>query len=104
MGATTFITTIRHHSAMLAFREACENARNAYGSSGYTGTIAEKSSFIMIHNPANEEPEAFARMLLNADDPRITDKYGPAGCLVLPPLPNDNSAGGRYLFFGWAAE
>jgi hypothetical protein len=39
---------------------------------------------------------AYARELMNNDDPRIEDKWGPAGCVAL--------GGNRWYFFGWAPE
>ena len=37
-----------------------------------------------------------ARSLIMAQDSRVDDKWGPAGCFDL--------GGGEWLFFGWAPE
>lgn len=48
MGATDFSTTSSAKTAQLAFRKAQEEARYEDGHGGYTGTIAEVSSFRMV--------------------------------------------------------
>jgi hypothetical protein len=42
-----------------------------------------------------QDPKAFVEHLLEDDDPRVADKWGPAGCIKV--------AEGEYLFFGWAS-
>lgn len=99
MGATTFDTNAKGKDAKAAFLAAQQQARYDRGHSGYTGTIAEKSSFVMI--PADprttdlEAARALVREMLNDGDPRIDDKWGPAGCIALKD--------GSFLFFGWAS-
>ena len=60
------------------------------------GTIAEKGEFTMIPAPAGEDAADYAFKLLNAGDPRVDSKYGPAGCIAL--------GDGKFLFFGWARD
>ena len=48
MGATNFTVTARGKTASEAFDYATENARYENGHGGYTGTIAEKRSFVMV--------------------------------------------------------
>ena len=99
MGATTFITVIKEDvSATMAFQAAVQNARHEYGHGGYTGTIGEKSLYTMIQEEPMELPDAriLAERLIDEDDPRISDKWGPAGCIPLKPH--------GHLFFGWASE
>jgi len=79
------------HMPAQAFRQARDEAYRQHGHG--TGTIMEKSDFVLIDVPADKSPRVFARELLNADDPRIRDKWGPAGCVKLDI--------GTYLFFGW---
>jgi hypothetical protein len=95
MGASTFTTISRGQSAREAFDAAREEARHAYGHGGYTGTIAEKRSFVVIQIAEGADPREHANALLDDDDRRIADKWGPAGCIAL--------GGGEYLFFGWAS-
>ena len=96
MGAESFITYARGDTAEEAFRAAVSEAQWDYGHSGYSGTIAEKDGFVMIALPTGEDPCDFAFALINNDDSRIGDKWGPAGCIDL--------GKGKYLFFGWASS
>ena len=95
MGATTFRTTARGPTAKQAFQTAREEAQYDYGHRGYTGTIAEKTAFTMIPLPPGKELDEFINDLINDCDPRIDDKWGPAGCIDL----GDE----EFLFFGWAS-
>ena len=99
MGADWFATTAHGKNAKEAFHNAREDARYEHGHAGYTGTVAEKHSFIMIDGPTSlEEAYTFADDLCEQGDPRIDDKYGPAGCLQLD-TPEDT-----FLFFGIASS
>lgn len=51
MGATTFTHIAKGTTPETAFREAVEAAAYEYGHGGYTGTIAEKPSFIQFARP-----------------------------------------------------
>lgn len=42
-----------------------------------------------------EQAQALAHGLIGNRDPRIDDKWGPAGCIKL--------TNGKYYFFGWAS-
>lgn len=98
MGATTFTTVAEGDTADEAFRFARIEAQYDRGHGGYTGTIAEKSSFTMIaRNLVPKDALALAEQLIDDGDPRIDDKWGPAGCIAL-------ADGKRFLFFGWASE
>lgn len=96
MGAATFYQKARGKTAQEAFSQAVRDAKHAYGHAGYTGTIAEKGSFVMIKAPAGVKAYAYAQQLVDDGDPRVDDQWGPAGCIELAP--------GEYLFFGWASE
>lgn len=97
MGATTFETLARGKDAREAFTSACQAARHEYGHGGYTGTIAEKHSYVMVATGLERGPAIeLARKLMDAGDRRINDKWGPAGCIKL--------TDGSFLFFGWASE
>ena len=102
MGATTFQTTARGETARHAFSEAVKDARYEYGNRGYTGSIAEKHDFVMIPLPRPrkdmtlDDVDRFINDLIDNADPRIDDKWGPAGCIDL--------GSGYYYFFGWASE
>jgi hypothetical protein len=96
MGACTFTEYAQGRTAQEAFNKATEKARYEYGHRGYTGTIAEKDDFVMIDLPDGIKPESYANVLLDECDPRVDDKWGPAGCFDL--------GDGEYLFFGWASE
>lgn len=83
MEASTFIVTERGYSAQDAFNRAVTDAQHEYGHGGYTGTIAEKNCFTVIQCPRGTDPRIYAHKLIDDDDRRISDKWGPAGCIVL---------------------
>ena len=95
MGSTTFATYAEGKTAKEAFEQAREDAFYYNGHAGYTGTIAEKTTFVMIPVPANTDPLEYASKLIDDDDSRISNKWGDAGCIDLK---ND-----RFYFFGWAS-
>ncbi len=98
MGAQEFIIKATGRTADEAFRKAIDEARYMSGHGGYSGTIGEKSDFTMIEVEARTDRKkiAFAQKLLEDQDPRIDDKWGPAGCIKLKAK--------DYLFFGWASS
>jgi hypothetical protein len=96
MGADPFVTSSSGDTAKAAFDKAVANALYEYGHGGYTGSIAEKDSIIEIELQEGRDPVAEADRLIDEDDERISDKWGPAGCF--------NLGDGRYLFFGWASS
>lgn len=95
MGATNFMTKSSGETAQKAFSSAVECAQWEHGHGGYTGTIAEKHSFITLDLPEGADPYREANRLIDEDD-RVSDKWGPAGCFDL--------GDGEYLFFGMASE
>lgn len=98
MGAQDFTADAKGKTAKEAFASAQDAARYEYGHGGYTGSIAEKSSFEMIPVPADyvgREAE-YAQKLINDDDDRVSDKWGPAGCIKIKE--------DTFLFFGWASS
>jgi predicted small metal-binding protein len=96
MGACDFMTIGYGKTAREAFADAVEHARYEHGHGGYTGTIAEKNQFIELAVPRGQDGFVFVQGLMDDDDPRINDKWGPAGCVAL--------GDGKYLFFGWASS
>ncbi len=106
MGAIDFIERAKGSTPEKAFYDVVGAALLEEGHGGYSGTIAEKESFVMIAIPDHilagmdgdmgEKAEVYAQELIDDDDPRIEDKWGPAGCIDL--------GGGEYLFFGWASS
>ena len=98
MGAMTFITSGFGDSVAAAFTDARDRALYDHGHSGYSGTLAEKNEYVVINLPPKEEPYDFSEKLINDADPRIDDKWGPAGAIKFP----DEEE--RWLFFGWASS
>jgi hypothetical protein len=82
-----------------AFAAAVEAAQFDYGHGGYTGSIAEKDSFVVIESTpmAYGDAEDLADNLIRVDDERIDDKWGPAGAIAV-------SDPQGWLFFGWASS
>jgi hypothetical protein len=101
MGADEFLVKQTAISAKRAFILAVEDARDEYGHRGYTGTIAEKSSFRMIVPPNEEGSEEYANSLLELDDHWVCNKWGPAGCILLEEHEDGTN---MYLFFGLASS
>jgi len=96
MGATDFVIRSKGKDAREAFIAARDRALYEDGHGGYTGTIAEKRSFVPIPLPEGEDALSYAYKLIDNADPRIDDKWGPAGCI--------EEKKGEYLFFGWASS
>lgn len=96
MGADHFTITSKGKSAKEAFKIAVEEALDEYGHGGYTGSIAEKSDFVMITCPKNIEVMDYVCDLFDECDERIDDKWGPAGCIKI----NDDT----WVFFGVASS
>jgi hypothetical protein len=98
MGAETFDCTFAGVDAKEAYQEAVKDAQYWHGHAGYTGTIAEKSGYVMITNTkmSADDAEELGAQLIESCDDRIDDKWGPAGCIPLED--------GRYYFFGWASS
>jgi hypothetical protein len=94
MGACTFSTVAKGKTAKEAFRAAIEQAQYDHGHGGYSGTIAEKRSFVVLTVPKGQDAVEYA--LSDAALALVDDKWGPAGCVALG---ND-----KWMFFGWASS
>ena len=102
MDANTFETLSSGKSAKEAFNAACDQARYEDGHGGYTGTIAEKHEFTMIDTVASVvEASKLADKFINEGDPRVDDKWGPAGCIKITGKAGETP---KFLFFGWASS
>lgn len=99
MGASTFFDEGKGATPQEAFQALVEEAQWESGHGGYTGTIAEKDGFTLILRTFETDTEAYAyaQHLIDVDDERVDDKWGPAGALALP-------EDGGWLFFGWASD
>lgn len=83
MGSANFETYATGRTPKEAFNSAVEQALYEHGHEGYTGTIAEKENFTIITPPSSwkgREME-YAELLLEEEDERISNKWGPAGCI-----------------------
>lgn len=109
MGASEFIDFQTGKTMKDAFLEAVEIAAYNYGHAGYTGTIAEKNSVVDIPIPADFEPdeepmkraEHWAYKIINEEDRRIDDKWGPAGGALVC---KQDKGRNLYVFFGTASS
>lgn len=100
MGAEQFITRSKGLSAKAAFHKATSDAQYENGHGGYTGTIAEKDSFRMVTEvtaSSVQEAGRTAQRLLDEDDGKYGDKWGPAFCIAVEGTDD-------YVFFGWASS
>jgi hypothetical protein len=84
MGAGTFSQYADGADPDTAFDAAREAAEHEHGR-GYTGTLAEKDGYVIITaTPTDlEEAETLAADLIDCNDPRIDDKWGPAGAIAV---------------------
>ena len=106
MGAEVFATTAEGETAEKAFANAVKQAQHDFGHSGYSGSIAEKTSFTVIRLerlskaapefPTVGQANTYADQLIEGGDKRVEDKWGPAGCIQLGPT--------LFLFFGLASS
>lgn len=103
MGASTYVTSASAKTAKEAFDALVTEARYMDGNSGYSGTIAEKSHFVMITCPPEVEVRTYINQLFDEEDRRINDKWGPSGCIDAGPDPKDPKSR-IFVFFGWASE
>ena len=102
MGATTFYELSRANTAEEAFSLAKKDAQYIHGHGGYTGTIAEKSTYSMASKLPLAKAEAY-NLARSLSDTLFSDKWGPAGCIEIIPE-SENQANKLFLFFGWASE
>lgn len=80
------------------FRRAVELEAYESGHGGYTGTLAEKSEVTLVGTVKTRgEASALMDKLVDEDDKRISDKWGPAGAIFI----EDDKA---YVFFGYASS
>lgn len=98
MGAETFQQEASGLNVGDAFNNGVEAAAYDHGHAGYSGTLAEKTEFEEIDLPKGEEVYAFSSKLIEENDIRIDDKWGPAGAIKIPDKDN------TWLFFGWASS
>jgi len=104
MGASVFFGSGTGKTAKEAFNTIVEDAMYEFGHGGYTGTIAEKDSFKVLSDKVYEsykEAYDYAESLVDEGDPRVDDKWGPAGCLKFKSKKDGEIS---YIFFGWASS
>ena len=63
MGACNFECTVQGKTAGEAFRSAIEEAQYDHGHAGYSGTIAEKNDYVMIHDSWKDIKELYVKTL-----------------------------------------
>lgn len=95
MTLNPFIQLGQGESVEVAFDSATHRARLAFGTNGFTGTLADKGSFILIRAPRGVEALGYAERLLKLKDPRICEMWSPAGAIFHGP--------GAWWFFGFSA-
>lgn len=98
MGACSFEAWGHGINAKEAFTQVVEEALYEEGHGGYTGTVAEKTAFTMVGTVATvKEARELCGKLMDDEDCRIQDKWGPAGCIAV----KDSDT---FLFFGYASS
>ncbi len=102
MGASEFTVVGRGKTPQEAFDKVVKDAQYEHGHGGYTGTVAEKDTFTLIGTEETlEDALAKAADLLDANDKRVADKWGPAGCIAVK---EKGTAVTAYVFFGSASD
>jgi hypothetical protein len=104
MGAYTFYNDVdnKYHKTIEdAFRETVAYAKWRYGHGGYSGTIAEKASFV-IRNNGEPVPEGRALSFCK-EDGKSNDKWGPAYAVTLCVSESDPTIVG-WMFYGRASS
>ena len=81
MGACDFECKTSAKSAKEAFRSLVEDALYESGHGGYSGTIAEKSSFRMVSPRSGESVVDCVRRCMEDLNHWSADKWGPAACV-----------------------
>lgn len=81
MSASFFSTMTRESDPDEAFEAACNQAFWAQSPGGYTGTIADKESYVIVQATPLCAKDAAVRALELQDAPRVEDKWGPAGAI-----------------------
>lgn len=90
-----------HKIALLKLQlESLEDCGLEFEYQGYTGTILGKEEFVEIELPEGKDPKQYAQDL--ALDPRVSDKWGPAGAICIQKRTAFQN--GRWAFFGWASS
>jgi hypothetical protein len=97
MGAEYFEDFVNIKDVKEAFKHAVDEALYDHGHSGYSGTIAEKDSYKILH----EEPvtKKMAKFLTHENENEVDDKWGPCGAIRVI----DDKFDG-WIFFGWASS
>lgn len=114
MGANSFINLRKgiYKDVREAFAEAVGDAAYDHGHNGYTGSIAEKTSYQMIDLPKGKDPEEFIDECFGKEG-FWNNKWGPAACIeikgaALTKLRGEAFKGKRnfkaFYFFGWASS
>lgn len=85
VGASPFETYADGTDAGAAFRTARDLALHEHGHGLYSGTILEKHDFVVITRTLMTYDQAaeYADELLHRADPRVKDKWGPAGAIPI---------------------
>ena len=100
MGAQSFVTSHYGDTAREAFKAGRDNALYENGHNGYTGSLAEKHDFVVLPKLEGKTPQESAWQYIDDCDPRIDDKWGPAGCIESF---DEQYKLKQWVFFGWAS-
>lgn len=93
MGSDSFTAVGNHPDIAIAFDRAHSEAVHHYGTRGYTGSLAEKHGYTVVTSTLHTPEAAYrlARELMDDDDDRINDKWGPAGAIPLTKVANERT-------------
>lgn len=89
MGSTTFNQISRITDPQEAFRISRQEAAHEFGAGGYSGSLAEKHSFVIVNHkplPLALAQDLAAQISTDPEHPdynKISDKWGPAGAMAV---------------------
>lgn len=85
MGGEPFRVYSAFTEVRKAFDEAVEEETYLHGADGESASIAEKSSYVVVADEpmSMADAESLADRMIDNRDPRIDDKWGPAGAIPI---------------------
>lgn len=110
MGAAVFEQYADGTDVVVAFADARRAAADEHGHGGYSGTLAEKDNYVVVTHQSMSLDQArqLARDLIDRQDRRINDKWGPAGAIPVRSstvqADTVRTSPDGWLFFGWASS
>jgi len=118
MGADQFVNHASGMSVQTAFSDAVKDAQYEHGHGGYSGTLAEKSTFKLFAMPEGLSKDELLEhcwqpstghtysLFFNQVYEAVDDKWGDAGAIEVPcdARCKHEPSLKHFVFFGWASS